>query len=181
MYIHSAMASEHPCHAVHCMYTSGPFHQALVHAQVWHPQPPAGLSPAWPLANSASLVFSGFWRSGSLAQKARGAFASLEPLHICPLASMVPASVIAFVSRIVTKQPFKRGLGSATIGNGVVQSQHQVQGSRSESSTVRWCGCAIWAHASTMDTAIGCCHSTLHDLQVLKMGCRELGCQTTPE
>ena len=69
-------------------------HQARVHAQAGHSQPPAGLFPAVPLAMSASLAFSDrFWRSDSLAQTARGACACLEPLHIYPLASMVPTSV----------------------------------------------------------------------------------------
>lgn len=89
------LAHGHPCQTVHCMFTSDPIHQAVLHAQAGHSQLPAGLFPAVPLAQSASLVFSDrFWRCDSLAQKARAASACLEPLHICPWASMVPASVI---------------------------------------------------------------------------------------
>ena len=65
--------------------------------------------------------------------------------------------------------------------SGVVQSKHQVQCSRSESSTVRWCGYAMWAYVSVLDKATGCCQRTLEDLQVLKMGCRKVGSQTAPE
>ncbi len=65
--------------------------------------------------------------------------------------------------------------------SGVVQSKHQVQCSRSASSTVRWCGYAMWAYVSVLDKATGCCQRTLEDLQVLKMGCRKVGSQTAPE
>lgn len=85
-----------PVQQSNCTSTSGPIHQALVHARARHSQPPAGLFQAVPLAQSASLVFSDwFVRSDSLGQKAGGASACLEPLHICPLASMVPASKIS--------------------------------------------------------------------------------------
>ena len=196
------LAHKHPCQKVHCLFTSGPIHQALVHAQAGHSQLPAGLFPAVPLAQSASLVFSDrFWRCDSLAQKAREASACLEPLHICPLASMEPASVISKLayregSLLISQAMFVGPIRHALIMNcdktalsvwfeqrynGVVQSQHQVQCNRSESSTVRWCGYAMWAYVSVMDKATGCCQRTLHGLQVLKMGCRQVGSQTAPE
>ena len=163
---------------------------------------------------SASLAFSDrFWRSDSLAQTARGASACLEPLHIYPLASMVPTSVTSqlaytkgslLVSQAMFVGPIRHclimnydktamsvwlenscnwdwGRAKPAIGIGVVQSQHHAQCNRSESSTVRWCGYAMWAYVSVMGKAVQCWQSRLHDLQVVKTGCREVGRQAAPE